>query len=294
MNPARRPTARDFLYELIRLALSFGCGIEARPIHHEAGTWSQLRIVDNYPGLDKGIFLLTAGIHGTEITGPLTIIQRFAGIIASTRAAGLRLVCYPLMNPSGWDNGTERNIDSGGGEVWNNDYLRYQMFNGVWTSSPPGGHSYKRWLWSSDPIVGERQPAETRVMHGFLRNEDWPNIRVALDLHQDNLTQGTPAGAYYYSFGDSSQYSNIIAQIRRLTTVLGDYDFRFDRDKPDNVVRSDQNGCIVFHDGTLSDLAHQIGVPHALTIEATGATELQTAIEINMTWIRGLCGLVSS
>lgn len=295
MNPNNRPKARELQTSLFKQAMSYGCEITGCVIKHAGEKHTQVRIIDEYPNLDNGIFLLTAGIHGTEIVGPLMIQQRFAGIIASTRAAGLRLVCYPLMNPSGYDNGTDRNIDKDGGShnSGNNDFLRYQMFDGSWTWKPPGGHSYKRWCWSSNPDVGERQPAETAVMHQMLKGEDWPNIKVALDIHQDNLTPNLPPGAYQYVFGDLLRYHSIIDKIRTLVPVLADMEFDFDRNNPNNTVRSDKNGCIQFHDGTLSDLAHRIGVPHALTIETTGATELQMAMEVNMTWIRSLCHLAS-
>jgi hypothetical protein len=282
--------------DIIRQATSSGCSVAIEMIMHKAGAYPLVRITDRHPSRNRGgIFLLTAGIHGTEVAGPLTIQNRFAEIIELTRKVGLQLVCYPLMNPSGYDNGTDRNIDGDGGDAGNNDFLRFLLENGVWTWQPPADQSVKieKWCWSSEPEVGERQPAETALMHKFLRNEDWQNMKVALDIHQDNLTQGLPDGAYQYPFGDVSRYNGIINQVRTLTTVLGDYDFRFNRDNPNDVVRSDQNGCIVQHDGSLSDLAYHYKVPYALTIETVGATPLQTAIEVNMIWIRGLCELAN-
>lgn len=296
MNPNNRPTSRHLVNDLVLQAQSYGCSSEIQPIRHKAGIWPQLRIADAQPSLHNRIFLLTAGIHGTEIAGPLTAHQRLPEILACARVAGLQLICYPLMNPSGYDNGTDRNIDNDGDEAGNNDFLRCRTPDGKWIWNLPIADYGKDldWRWSSDPAVSERQPAETAVMHKFLQDEDWKNIKVALDIHQDNLTPGAPAGAYQYPFGNVSRYTGIIEQIRSLTTVLGNYDFKFNRDNPNDVVRSDQNGCIVQHDGSLSDLAFRIGVPHALTIETTGATELQTAIEVNMTWIRGLCKLANN
>jgi len=294
MNPNNRPTAKQLLTSLFLQAKACGCKTEIIPIWHETKIGIQLRIADQQPGLDKGTFLLTAGIHGTEVAGPLTIYNHFPEILKMTRAAGLRLVCYPLMNPTGYDNGSDRNIDGDGGDAGNNDYLRYQLFDETWTWKLPKGHSYKQWWWSSDPVISQRLPAETLVMHEFLKGEDWPNIKIALDIHQDYLSPDLPAGAYHYPFNDVSRYTGIIEQIRELTTVLGDHKFGYDRTDPNAFVLSDKNGCIpYFHDGSLSDLAHRLYVPDALTIETTGKTPLKTAIKVNMTWICGLVELAS-
>ena len=292
MNPSNRPKAIKLVDDLVKTATSYGCETKVETIVHKTSYWPQLRIADTRAGMYNGHFLLTAGIHGTEIAGPLTIKERFPEILACARVSGLRLICYPLMNPSGYDNGTDRNIDGDGGDGGNNDYLRYQLFDGSWTWNLLDDHSVKAWRWSSDPIVSQRLPAETALMHESLKREDWDKVKIALDIHQDNLTQGTPAGAYHYPFGNVSRYTDIINHIRTFTQVLGNYDFRFNRDKPEEVVRSDQNGCIVFHDGTLADLAYRIGVRDALTIETTGALPLHLAMEVNMTWIRGLVDLI--
>src|SRR3989344_1993802 len=252
MNPNNRPTAKQLLTSLFLQAKACGCKTEIIPIWHETKIGIQLRIADQQPGLDKGTFLLTAGIHGTEVAGPLTIYNHFPEILKMTRAAELKLVCYPLMNPAGYDNGTDRNPDEP--KLGNNDFLRYRQFDGTWTwDHPPGGCANGGWLWSSDPVVGIQLPAETLVMHEFLKQEDWANIKVALDIHQDYLTPDLPDGAYHYTFNDVSRYEGIIDNIGELTTVLGNHKFGYDRDNPEAFVLSDKNGCIpYFHDGSLS------------------------------------------
>lgn len=297
MNMDKRPEATQLLYRINRQAVHFGCKVKIEMVRHKAGAWPFVRIADARPGLNNGILLLTTGIHGTEVVGPFTIRDRFAEILACARVAGLQLILYPLVNSSGWDKDTDLNIDGDGGDAeCNNNFLSYRLPDGTWIWKLPDNYDGPWWWeWSSDPAVGQRLPAEIALMHQFLKEEDWPNVKITLDIHQDNLTPGAPAGAYQYPFGDVSRYNGIIEQIRPLVTILGNYDFRFNRNDPNDVARSDHNGCITnFHDGSLSDLAHRIGVPHALTIETTGATPLQTAIEVNMTWIRGLCKLASN
>lgn len=292
MKPNNLPTSVQLLMDIIGEALPLGCGVQIKTIRYKTGDSSLLvRIADKRPGLDKGIFLLTTGIHGNEIAGPLTIHQHFPEILACTRAAGLQLVCYPLICASGWDNGTEQNVDGDSGDTGGNDYIRCQLFDGTWTWKPPGGHSYWRWCYSSDPILNVKLPAETRAMHEFLQNEKWSNVKVALDIHQDYLTPNVSAGAYQYTFGDVSRYNSIFDQIRKLTDILGDRDFQFDRNNPEDVRHYDHNGCTEFNDGSISDLAYQWEVTDALAIETTGTTPLEIAIEVKMIWIRGLCKL---
>lgn len=313
----RSPNSKELLASLIEKAMAAGCHVEIYPIQHKAGVWHQVRIADTRTRTRQGIFLLTAGIHGTEVVGPLTIYRYFNQILEMTRNAGLQLVCYPLMNPSGFDNGTDRNIDNDGGDDGtgkpngNNDYARVKLFDGRWTwNLGSQDHSYREWRWSSHPSLKQRLPAETLVMHRFLKKERWKDVKILADLHGDNLTKDAPAGTYYYSYGllildqptqyamvepPRHRYSHITDRIRSLgedkVKLLANYDFRFNRDNPDEIVRSDENGNIVFHDGTLSDLAYRLGVRHALTIETTGATDLAIAIGVNLIWIEELIKL---
>lgn len=294
------PNSKELIATLRRKAKIAGCRIQTLPIQHKAGVWHQLRIADKRTGPRQGIFILAAGIHATEVAGPLTIYLYFHHILKLVRQAGLQLVCYPLMNPSGFDKdcdpsdyeNKELNIDNESGSAGNNDYLRYLLSDGTWTwNMGDQDHSYTEWQWSSHQSLGQKLPAETLVMHKFLQKEKWDYVKVLADIHQDKFTKGTPAGAYHYPYGDLSRYDHIVERIRPHTTVLANYDFRFSRKNPDAVVRSDKNGYIVHHDGGLGDLACRQGVPHALTIETTGATELNTAIKVNLIWIEELIKL---
>ncbi len=294
MKPNNRPTSDQLLMDIIREAISLGCEVQMETVRYKTGDSSLLvRIADKYPGLDKGIFLLTTGIHANEIAGPLTTHQRLPEILACTRVVGLQLVLYPLICASGWDLGTEQNVDGDSGDDGNNDYLRRRTIDGKWTWKLSDNDPCWEWCYSSDPILGIHLPAETLAMHTFLQQEDWSNIKVALDIHQDYLTPDVPAGAYQYTFGDTSCYNDIFGKIRKLTDILGDRDFQFDRKDPTSVRHYDHNGCTEFHDGSITDLAYQQRVPYALAIETTGPTPIEIAIEVNMIWIRGLCDIIS-
>ncbi len=53
---------------------------------------------------------LFAGLHGDEPAGCVALVQFLAGIVAEpTRAAGYELLVYPVVNPTGYEDGTRCN-----------------------------------------------------------------------------------------------------------------------------------------------------------------------------------------
>ena len=302
MDSEPLPTSRQLVTDAARQAKLLGLDTEIKTIRHKAGDWPQLWIAEAQPGLNKGIFLLTAGIHSTEVAGPIMVHRRLQEIVAATRAAGLRLVCCPLLNPSGYDHrgNTEdrvpdRNVDNDGGSAGNNDWLRYLLEDGTWVWNL-NGRAFTEWRWSSDPEIGERQPAETLVAHEYLKELDWSDIVAELDVHQDNLTTNLlcPAGTYQYPFGDPERFVEINESAGEIIPIYVNAPVRFSRTDPNDVVLTDAKGNIPnFHDGSLSDLAHRSGVPNVATIETFGA-DLDPAIEVSMVWTRGFCRLASA
>lgn len=302
MDSEPLPTYRQLVISVLRHAAQLGFGGDFRTIRHKAGDWLQLWIADAQPDLDAGIFLLTAGIHGTEVAGPLTIYRRLPEIVAATRAAGLRLVCCPLLNPSGYDHRgnakdrvPDRNVDNDGGAAGNNDFLRYLLDDGSWVWNLDG-RDFTEWRWSSDPEIGERQPAETLVAHEYLKELDWEDVVAALDIHADNLTTNLscPAGTYQYPFGDPERFDEIGECAGKVIPTYVNSPVRFSRTDPNDVVMTDAKGNIPnFHDGSLSDLAHRAGVPNVATIETFGA-EVEAAIKVSMVWIHGFCRLATN
>lgn len=53
---------------------------------------------------------LFAGVHGDEPAGWVALVKFLAGIVAEpTRAAGYELLVYPVVNPTGYEDGTRSN-----------------------------------------------------------------------------------------------------------------------------------------------------------------------------------------
>ena len=148
----------------------------------------------------------------------------------------------------------------------------------------------ERWYWSSDSRLHLDLPAETRLMHHLLQRDPLENIVAALDLHQDNISRIDRAAAYHYAFGDLPVYGRIVEAIRKTVPVLA---HKVISAGQASGMRTDRDGFIVRHDGTLGDLLYRLGVAYPVTAETTGKTPIDTACRVNWLWIRGLIDLAA-
>src|SRR5262245_12233542 len=65
------------------------------------------------------LLLITAGFHGDEVAGPLTLLEYFSEIVAYAQSRAVGLEVYPCLNPSGFEDGTRYNRSN---EQPNNDF----------------------------------------------------------------------------------------------------------------------------------------------------------------------------
>ncbi len=269
-----------------------GATCERHPMRYRCGEYSMVRIA---AGPDPApILFLSAGIHGDEISGPLTLLHHLESIVADAIAAGLALRIYPLMNPSGFERRVRYNGDGDTGEGGNNDFLRYELDDGTLVAEIEPGAPFRRWRFSADVLPEERLPLETRTVQALLRREPLDRVVAALDLHQDVLAVGAPAAAYCYAMGDLAPFAPIARRIAQRVPLWRDvpissgYELTVGAPDPH---RTDALGFVVRHDGTLCDLFHRVGARWSATPETTGATPLDVACEVNLDWIRGFIAL---
>ena len=111
---------------------------------------------DRYPllvgqSVGRKSLLITAGFHGDEIAGPLTLLNHLPEILAYATARDVGLRIYPCLNPSGFTDGTRYNRQ---GESPNNDFLRYEIAPGEWVGELAYGQRFSRYrlclLYTSD------------------------------------------------------------------------------------------------------------------------------------------------
>jgi hypothetical protein len=224
--------------------------------------------------------IVTAGFHGDEKAGPLTLLAHAAELFAYARERGVCLRIYPCINPSGFEAHTRYNV---GGERPNNDFLRYEIAPGVWRGELHVGETPIGWK----PFGAG--PKETVALARELARVPVP--AAALDLHQDNFIHGNIF--YSYVFGDRAAYRPLQARSGALLPVLRNslVDSGYE---PGSDVRADAEGFIECHDGSVTDHFHRAGVPFTAAIETTTDTPAALADEINLIWARGFVDLASA
>lgn len=253
------------------------------------------------------ILLIRAGIHGDEIPGPLTIMERVSEIFDYAHERGVKLIVFPLDNPSGFEARTRYNIEGDSGDAGNNDFLRYVLADGSITDDLGTSSDFLEWKWSSDPALGIKLPAETALLHRELKELPLGQIAGALDLHADNFINAPYF--YQYGFGDTSIYRDIVRKIHLTIPVLANQHvdsgflnkpgYQPEQVKDGKIVedsftpRSDGEGFIRRHDGTLPDLFYRLGAKYCVTVEVTGDVDRNLAEAANLGWIKGLIDLIA-
>jgi predicted deacylase len=223
--------------------------------------------------------VVTAGFHGDEKAGPLTVLAHTPEIIEYARSRNVGVRLYPCVNPSGFEAHTRYNAS---GERPNNDFLRYEVAPGVWQGEIRTDEPFLR------HVPAQGTPKETAALAAELARHPAPD--AALDLHQDNFIHG--ALFYAYVFGDPAAYRPMLARSGALIPVLRSCIVDSGHE-PGTDVRADEEGFIICHDGSITDLYHRAGVPYTAAIETTTETPQPLADEINMIWIRGFIDLAA-
>ena len=118
--------------------------------------------------------VLTAGFHGEEPAGPLTLLTHFGEVAEYAREHDVALRVFPCVNPSGFEGGHRYNTS---GEQPNNDFIRYELTPGVMVDEVSEGQPFFAW----HPY--QHSPKETMALRREL--ERHPAPLGALDLHQD-------------------------------------------------------------------------------------------------------------
>jgi hypothetical protein len=215
--------------------------------------------------------LITAGFHGEEPAGPLTLAHHFDQIAAHARKRNIGLTVFPCINPSGFAAGTRYNAS---GEKPNNDLLRYRVGKNRWVGELEGDAPFLSWR----PY--RKSPKETRALLKEL--EPLATPVAALDLHQDDYMRR--AATYAYVFGDPGHYRPLMRKAARHAEVAHDT-------LVDPRLRTDADGLIEFHDGSVTDYFMRRGSKFCATLETTTQTALESCHAVNLIWIFGFINL---
>ena len=281
--------------------------IQKHQLAYQKGIYDFLKISSKDITPQDPVLLIRAGIHGNERAGPLTIEQYGNEIFDYAHKQGVKVILYPLGNPSGFSAGLRYNIDNdNGGNDGNNDFLRYELEDGsIKGDIRDGKIPFKRFLWSSDPSLGIHLPLETELMHKLLKEDPLHQVKGSIDLHQDHLTPNASPVAYQYALGNIHEYKPIIEEILKICPVyknqLISAGYQTQIDGNGNVISTpleseteviDEDGSIVRYDGSITDLFYRLGTPYNVAVETTGATPIDIACKVNLLWIQGFIDLI--
>lgn len=253
-------------------------------------SYDSVRIISKDIKPDDKIIFIRAGVHGEELAGPMTILNHASDIIDYAHSRGVKVIIYPLVNPSGFESGRRYNILNYATDQGTDDIMRYQLEDGSLVGELAEGQKFIHWYFSDDERVGADLTEEARLMHRELKTLPVWQIKAMVDLHQDYITPDAKPSAYHYSFGDLAPYGPIVKEIEKLVPVLKNKSIDAGYDTP---CQSDNLGFIVRHDGSLLDVMYRMKVGHCITVETMGVTPLDIADKINMIWIKGLIDLVA-
>ena len=224
------------------------------------------------------VVVITAGFHGDEKAGPLTLRgarRRALRVRARARRRAARSTRASTRRAS---RRTRATTSAASGPTTTSFATR---------SRPAcGAASCTRARRRSRGAPTTAVPKETAALARELARHPAP--AAALDLHQDNFIHG--AVFYSYVFGDRAPYRPLQARSGALLPVLRSclVDSGYE---PGSDVRADAEGFIEVHDGSITDRFHRAGVPYTAAIETTTETPGPLADEINLIWIRGFIDL---
>lgn len=244
-----------------------------------------VRIQSKDIGPEDKVLLIRAGIHGEEISGPLTFLSQLDSIADLAAEYGVALIVYPLANPSGWETGKRFNADDDPADA-GDDFVRY-FVGGKWVEDEDAAED-AGWGLTEEVDPDAKRNQETLVLTADLKNLPVDQIIAAVDIHQDHIHGDQKPAAYHYVLGDHTQYHDIVEKIKGILPVLADVGVDSGFDKPKS---TDKDGFIIRHDGSWIDYLYRAGVEHCVVPETTGGTSQAIAEEVNLLWIEGLLDL---
>lgn len=274
------------------------------PLEYGMGTWQLPRVSSKDISPEDKVIIIRGSIHADEVAGALTILNYFDELIDYAHSRGIKLIIYPLANPSGNDRGTRYSIDKVASQG-NNDFMRYRLRDGsISEDDLHADDDYESYVMSADPSLGLQLPIEALVFQKLIPEDmSLGHVVASVDLHQDYLTENLPPIAYHYAFGDLRKYWSIVEKIKQVVPVWAnaniDAGYGEEVDESGKIVTaerkskfpSDENGFVVRYDGSWSDYFYRIGVDLSITSETSGATPIDKACLVNWIWLTGMIDL---
>ena len=224
--------------------------------------------------------LITSGFHGEEFNGPISLLTIFDEVVRFAKKMRVRLIVYPCVNPSGFDLHKRYNASD---ESQNNDFMRYEIEGGKWVGTLQPGENFLTYK------IVDSGAKEVRLLKRDVLKYDVP--RGALDIHQQE--GGLKTGDFYaYIFDRRAVYRRIMNKLKKVAKVAKNDPAMNFEDGRKIYYRIDNEGFIVLHDGTLTDMLYRQGSKFVVTSETDTKMPLEKVCQINLIWIKELIKLI--
>lgn len=225
--------------------------------------------------------VITSGFHGEEANGPISLLEGIDKAVNYAKIMQVRLVVYPCVNPSAFELYKRYN---GSNEKMNNYFLHYQLENGQWVGILQPGENFAQYKIVDSPAK------EARIL-----KRDILQYRIAegiLDIHQQEGLLDT-GDIFAYIFDRRPTYKRIMKKLAKVAKIArNDKTFTFDRGRK-ILYRIDNDGFIVLHDGTLTDMFYRFGCKFVVAAETDTRMPLDKVCQVNLIWVTELIKLVA-
>lgn len=225
--------------------------------------------------------LITSGFHGEEFNGPISLLNIFDDIVAYAKKMRVRVIIYPCVNPSGFDLRKRYNASN---ECQNNDFMRYLIKDDKWVGTLMPGEKYLEYKIVDSPA------REVRLLKKDVLRHKIPH--GVLDIHQQkgNLDTGD---FYAYIFDKRAVYKKIMNKLKKVAKIARNDPAMNFEDGREIYYKIDNDGFIVLHDCTMTDMFYRLGSKYVVTSETDTTMPLEIVSEINRIWIFELIKLIS-
>ncbi|OGH92957.1 MAG: hypothetical protein A2534_03310 [Candidatus Magasanikbacteria bacterium RIFOXYD2_FULL_39_9] len=232
----------------------------------------------------KKTLLITTGFHGEEFNAPIALLHTFDKIVTYAKKRRVRLIVYPCVNPSGFDLRQRYNASD---EQPNNDFMRYVMENGEELGVLEKDEHFVHYNIVDSPAK-EVKLLKKDILKYLLIPPDG-----MIDLHQQegSLENGE---IYAYVFDRTPLYRRIMRKLGKIAPIAKNDLCTSNEDRREVFYRINEDGLIVLHDGTITDLFYQKGSKFVVTSETKTTMPLEKVAAINLIWIKELINLIAS
>lgn len=232
--------------------------------------------------------LLTAGFHGNETAGPLTVYHHLEEIFDYAKDKNVSLTIYPCINPWGFEANKRYNCFN---ESSNNDFLRYKIMEGKAekiVDDLKDSKEYEAFIISSDPSLKVKLPFETHFLHDDLARVGYTSFKGSLDIHQDDFIN--EEGTYGYIMDKTEMFAPLAEKAGTIVPIFRE---KMIGSGQSSEMRTDKHGFIYRHDGTLTDFMYRMNCTYNAFVETTTKVPMEKAMAVNMVWIKGMIDLVT-